>query len=121
MTDYVLAGAPGEITRDRAHQVAGLRKGASEAEAYLCDNFLFAVLKSGMTTVEQEPAQARRAPLGARRAAALSVSNDEECKDAFESICGHRVLTYESRMLSAALQRQDLVLGEAPRRAAAQR
>jgi uncharacterized protein YbcI len=74
-------------------------KGATEAKAYQCDDFLFCVLKGGMTTAERNLLEHGDAELVRHVRLRFQHNNSAAFKDAVERITGRRVLTYESQVL----------------------
>ncbi len=116
MTDFVLSGAQlAKITREMVRiKSQSYGKGATEAKAYQCDNFLFVVLKGGMTTVEQNLLEHGEQRLVREVRLRYQENNGADFKGAVERIGGHRVLTYQSQVLFAPDYTVEIfVLGEA--------
>jgi uncharacterized protein YbcI len=76
-------------------------KGATEAKSYQCDNFLFCVMKGGITTVEQNLLEHGDADLVRQVRLRFQHNNGETFRQAVQRITGRRVLSYESQVLFA--------------------
>jgi uncharacterized protein YbcI len=95
---------PGEqlaaITREMVRiKSQNFGKGATEAKTYQCDNFLFCVLKGGMTTVERNLLEHGDAALVREVRLRFQHNHGETFRNAVERVTGRRVLTYESQVL----------------------
>jgi len=103
------------ITREMVRiKSAHYGKGATEAKTYQCDNFLFSVLKGGMTTVEQNLLKHGEARLVRQVRLRFQESNGENFRAAVERITGRYVLAYESQVLFAPDYTVEIfVLGDA--------
>src|ERR671936_2940513 len=73
-------------------------KGATEAKTYQCDNFLFCVMKGGMTTVERNLLEHGDAALVRQVRLRFQHNNGETFRDTVQRITGRRVLSYESQV-----------------------
>jgi uncharacterized protein YbcI len=76
-------------------------KGATEAKTYQCDNFIFCVMKGGMTPVERNLLEHGDADLVRQVRLRFQQNNGETFRDAVEQITGRRVISYESQVLFA--------------------
>lgn len=76
-------------------------RGATEAKTYQCDDFLFCVLKGGMTTVERDLLEHGDARLVRQVRLRFQENNSEGFTEAVERITGRAVLTYMSQVLFA--------------------
>jgi uncharacterized protein YbcI len=74
-------------------------KGATEAKTYQCDNFLFCVMKGGMTTVEQNLLQHGDADLVREVRLRFQHNNGAAFRDAVQRITARRVVAYESQVV----------------------
>jgi uncharacterized protein YbcI len=74
-------------------------RGATEAKSYQCDDFLFCVLKGGMTIVERDLLAHGDEALVRQVRLRLQLNNADTFRDAVERIAGRRVLTYQSQVL----------------------
>ena len=96
LSGEVLAAISRELVRIKAQHYG---KGATEAKSYLCDNFLFCVLKDGITTVERSLLDHDDAELVRRVRLRFQSNMAETFTEAVERISGREVLTYESQIL----------------------
>jgi uncharacterized protein YbcI len=74
-------------------------KGATEAKTYQCDNFLFCVMKGGMTTVEVNLLEHGDAALVREVRQRFQANNGDAFRNAVERITGRRVVGYESQVV----------------------
>jgi uncharacterized protein YbcI len=74
-------------------------RGATEAKSYQCDNFLFCVLKGGMTVVERDLLAHGDEALVREVRLRFQENNADTFRDAVERIARRRVLTYQSQIL----------------------
>ena len=96
LSGEVLATISREMVRLKASNYG---KGASEAKSYVCDDFLFCVMKGGMTPVERSLLEHGDADLV--RAVRLRFQNNmnDTFVDAVRRLTGREVLTYQSQVL----------------------
>jgi uncharacterized protein YbcI len=100
----VAAELPGQVLAAITREMVRIKsthygKGATEAKTYQCDDFLFCVLKGGLTTVEHNLVQHGDESLVRQVRMRFQENNEDTFKDAVERISGHRVLTYQSQVL----------------------
>jgi uncharacterized protein YbcI len=74
-------------------------KGATEAKSYLCDDWLFCVLKGGMTTVEQTLLQHGEFDLVRQVRLRFQENMDESFMGVVRRLTGRKVLTYQSQVV----------------------
>jgi len=91
-----LAAISREMVRLKAHHYG---KGASEAKSYLCDDWLFCVLKGGMTTVEETLLEHGDSDLVRRVRLRFQENMGESFKDVVSRLTGREILTYESQVV----------------------
>ena len=96
ITGQVLAQISNEMVRLKAELYG---KGPTEAKSYLNDDFLFCVLKGGLTRVEETLIQAGDKGLVRTIRLRFQEQMREEFHGAVERLTGRRVLTYESQIL----------------------
>jgi uncharacterized protein YbcI len=90
-------------------------RGATEAKSYQCDDFLFCVLKGGMTTVERDLLEHGDGDLVRQVRLRFQQNNEPTFTEAVERITGRRVLTYQSQVLFAPDYTVEIfVLGDGP-------
>jgi uncharacterized protein YbcI len=98
-----------EVVRIKASDYG---KGATEAKTYQCDNFLFCVLKGGMTPVEENLLEHGEAQMVRQYRLRFQEANGSNFRGAVERITGIEVLSYESQVLfSPAYTVEIFVLG----------
>jgi uncharacterized protein YbcI len=91
-------------------------RGATEAKSYQCDNFLFCVLKGGMTVVERDLLAHGDEALVREVRLRFQENNADTFCDAVERIARRRVLTYQSQILFEPDYTVEMfVLGDKPR------
>lgn len=74
-------------------------KGATEAKTYVCDDWLFCVLKGGMTTVEQTLLVHGDHDLVRQVRLRFQENMDESFMKVVARVTGHQVLTYASQVV----------------------
>lgn len=74
-------------------------KGATEAKTYQCDNFLFCVMRGGMTTVERNLLEHGEVDLVRQVRARFQHNNGDTFREAVQRITGRHVIGYESQVL----------------------
>src|ERR671922_2448644 len=74
-------------------------KGATEAKTYQCDNFLFCVMKGGMTTIERNLLEHGDADLVRQVRLRFQANNGNMFVEAVQRITGRRVAGYESQVI----------------------
>jgi uncharacterized protein YbcI len=74
-------------------------RGASEGKAYQCDDFLFCVLKGGLTVAERDLLEHGEEQLVREVRLRLQVNNRRAFERAVERITGRQVLAYQSQVL----------------------
>jgi uncharacterized protein YbcI len=74
-------------------------KGATEAKTYVCDDWLFCVLKGGMTTVERTLLEHGENDLVRQVRLRFQENMDDSFTGVIESLTGREVLTYQSQVV----------------------
>jgi uncharacterized protein YbcI len=92
----VLAAITREMVRIKSETYG---KGATEAKSYQCDNFLFCVLKGGVTQVERTLLQHDDQDLVRQVRLRYQELEGHLFMEAVARLSGRRVLTYESQVL----------------------
>lgn len=92
----VLAAISNEMVRLKAQHYG---KGPVEAKTYLNDNFLFCVLKGGLTRVEETLIASGDATLVRQVRLRFQEQMSATFCEPVERLTGRRVLTYESQVL----------------------
>ena len=92
----VLAAITREMVRIKSESYG---KGATEAKSYQCDNFLFCVLKGGLTRVEQTLLSHDDQDLVRHVRMRYQTLEGDAFTQAVERLSGRRVLTYQSQVL----------------------
>jgi uncharacterized protein YbcI len=92
----VLAAISREMVRLKAHHYG---KGPTEAKAYVCDDWLFCVLKGGMTPVEQTLLQHGENDLVRQVRLRFQQNMDESFMGIVSELTGRPVLTYQSQVV----------------------
>ena len=96
LSGEVLAAITREMVRIKSESYG---KGATAAKTYQCDNFLFSVLRGGMTRVEETLLKHEDADLVRPvRRRYLSLEGPAST-DAVERLSGREVLSYQSQVL----------------------
>jgi uncharacterized protein YbcI len=96
ITGETLAMISREMVRLKAQHYG---KGATEAKAYVCDDWLFCVMKGGMTTVEQTLLEHGEKDLVRTVRLRFQQSMDESFTGVVRRLTGREVLTYQSQVL----------------------
>jgi uncharacterized protein YbcI len=96
ITGQVLALVSNEMVRLKAEHYG---KGPTEAKAYLNDDFLFVVLKGGLTRVEETLVRTGDAGLVRTMRLRFQEQMRAEFEGAVERLTGRRVLTFASQIL----------------------
>ena len=96
LSGEVLAAITREMVRIKSESFG---KGATEAKTYQCDNFLFSVLKGGMTRVEKTLLSHDDADLVRQVRLRYQALEGYAFKDAVERLSGREVLSYQSQVL----------------------
>jgi uncharacterized protein YbcI len=101
MASYTLPGEQlAAITREMVRiKSQHYGKGATEAKTYQCDNFLFCVMKGGMTTIEQNLLEHGDADLVREVRLRFQHNNGAAFREAVQRITGQRVVAYESQVV----------------------
>ena len=92
----VLAAISREMVRLKAQYYG---KGATEVKTYVCDDWVFCVLKGGMTTVERTLLEHGEDRLVRQVRIRFQENMDESFMGAVARLTGRRVLTYQSQVL----------------------
>jgi uncharacterized protein YbcI len=74
-------------------------KGPSEAKTYQCDDFVFCVLRGGMTVVERTLLEHGDAELVRQVRMRFQANMDDSFKDAVARLTGRRVVQYQSQVM----------------------
>jgi uncharacterized protein YbcI len=96
LTGEQLAAISREMVRIKSQHYG---RGATEAKAYQCDNFVFCVMKGGLTTVELDLLEHGDAALVRQVRLRFQDNNQGAFKGAVEEVTGREVLTYQSQVL----------------------
>jgi uncharacterized protein YbcI len=96
ITGEQLAAITREMVRIKSQHYG---RGATQAKTYQCDDFLFCVLKGGMTRMERTLLEHGEERLVRQVRLRFQETTLPTFKDAVERITGRRVLTYESQVL----------------------
>ena len=99
LSGEVLAAITREMVRIKSESYG---KGATEAKSYQCDDFLFCVLKGGITRVERTLLNHDDEQLVRQVRLRYQALEGEAFKDAVERLSGRRVVGYESQILFAS-------------------
>jgi uncharacterized protein YbcI len=92
----VLAAISREMVRLKANHYG---KGPTEAKAYVCDDWLFCVLKGGMTAVEQTLLKHGDNDLVRQVRLRFQQNMDESFTEVVRRLTGRQVLTYQSQVV----------------------
>jgi uncharacterized protein YbcI len=92
----VLAAISREMVRLKAQHYG---KGPTEAKAYVCDDWLFCVMKGGMTPVEQTLLQHGDSDLVRQVRLRFQQNMDESFMGVVHELTGRPVLTYQSQVV----------------------
>lgn len=93
-----LAAISRELVRITARSYG---RGADEAKSYQCDDFVFSVLKGGLTPVERNLLDHGEGTLVRDVRVRFQQLNRDLFQGAIERVTGRRVLTYHSQVLFA--------------------
>lgn len=96
LTGEQLASITRELVRIKSRHFG---RGATEGKAYQCDDFLFCVLKGGMTVAERDLLDHGDEDLVRTVRLRLQANNQPAFERAVERIAGRRVLAYQSQVL----------------------
>jgi len=96
LTGEQLASITRELVRIKSRHFG---RGASEGKAYQCDDFVFCVLKGGLTVAERDLLEHGDERLVREVRLRLQVNNQAAFEHAVERISGRRVLAYQSQVL----------------------
>ncbi len=96
LTGEQLAAISREMVRIAAEHYG---RGATEAKSYQCDDFLFCVLKGGLTTVELNLLDHEDTTFVRELRLRFQAHNRETFTSAVEAVSGREVLTYHSQVL----------------------
>jgi uncharacterized protein YbcI len=92
----VLAAISREMVRLKAQHYG---KGPTEAKAYVCDDWLFCVLKGGMTAVEQTLLRHGGSDLVRQVRLRFQENMDQSFTGVVSELTGRQVLTYQSQVV----------------------
>ncbi len=92
----VLGAISREMVRLKAEHYG---KGATEAKTYVCDDWLFCVLKGGMTTVEQTLLEHGDQDLVRQVRLRFQENMDDSFMGVVARLTGRQVLAYQSQVL----------------------
>jgi uncharacterized protein YbcI len=96
LTGEELAAITREIVRVKSQSYG---KGATEAKSYQCDNFLFCVLRGGLTPLERSLLDDGDEALVRQVRLRHQQNRRETFTDVVERIAGARVRTYQSQVI----------------------
>ena len=96
LSGEVLAAISREMVRIKAQHYG---KGATEAKSYVCDQFLFCVMKDGLTPVERHLLDHDDGDLVRHLRLRFQSNMAETFVGAVERLSGHQILTYQSQIL----------------------
>jgi uncharacterized protein YbcI len=91
-----LAAISREMTRLKAQHYG---KGPIEAKTYANDDFIFSVLKGGLTPAESTLSKSGQQDLVRRMRLTFQAEMGHSFREAVESIVGRRVIGYESQVI----------------------
>lgn len=94
LTGEQLAAITREMVRIKSKHFG---RGATEGKSYQCDDFLFCVLKGGMTVAERDLLDHGDAGLVRQVRLRFQENNQSNFEGAVERISGRRVLAYQSQ------------------------
>lgn len=92
----VLAAISREMVRLKAQYYG---KGATEVKTYVCDDWVFCVMKGGMTTVERTLLEHGEEQLVRQVRLRFQENMDQSFMGAVARLTGRRVLTYQSQVV----------------------
>lgn len=96
ITGQILAAVSSEIVRLKAQHYG---KGAVEAKTYLNDDFLFVVMKGGMTKVEETLVGSGDEALVRQVRLRFQEQMSAAFTDAVEKLTGRKVIQYQSQVV----------------------
>jgi len=96
LSGETLAAISREMVRLKAQNYG---KGATEAKSHVCDNFLFCVLKDGITPVERNLLDHDDGDLVRRVRLRFQFNMEDTFVDAVQRLSGHEVLSYASQIM----------------------
>jgi len=96
LTGEQLAGITREMVRIKTKHFG---RGATEGKTYQCDDFVFCVLKGGMTVAERDLLEHGDASLVRQIRLRFQENNQASFEQVVERITGRRVLAYQSQVL----------------------
>lgn len=96
ITKEMLAAISAELVRLKAHHYG---KGPVEAKSYINDNFLFCVMKGGLTRVEETLISSGDEDLVRRVRLRFQEQMHTVFRDAVEKVTGRVVVAYNSQLL----------------------
>lgn len=96
LSGETLAAISREMVRLKAEHYG---RGSSEAKTYACDDWLFCVLKGGMTRVEQTLLEHGERELVRQVRMRFQANMDHSFKDVVEQLTGRGVLGYVSQVM----------------------
>jgi uncharacterized protein YbcI len=96
LTGEQLASITRELVRIKSRHFG---RGATEGKAYQCDDFVFCVLKGGLTVAELDLLSHGDVDLVREVRLRLQIHNQAAFEQAVERIAGRRVLAYQSQVL----------------------
>lgn len=114
LSGETLAAISNEMVRLKAQYFG---KGAVEAKSYLNDNFLFCVLKGGLTKVEHTLLQANRYELVREVRLTFQNEMEEKFREAVERLTGRKVVGYQSQIIFDPDYGIEIFILEAPEKA----
>jgi uncharacterized protein YbcI len=91
-----LATISRELVRLKAQHYG---RGATEAKTYVCDDWLFCVLKGGMTTVERTLLEHGENDLVRQVRLRFQENMDDSFIDVIRQLTGREVITYQSQVV----------------------
>ena len=96
ITGAVLAAISSELSRLKAHNFG---KGPLDTKTYLNDNYLFCVMRGGLTRMEETLLEGGDRDLVRQVRLRFQAQLASTFRAAVERLTGRRVLTYESQVL----------------------
>lgn len=96
ITGEMLASISADLVRLKAHHYG---KGPVEAKSYVNDNFLFCVMKGGLTRVEETLLASGDEALVRQVRLRFQEQMHTVFRDAVEKVTGRVVVTYQSQLL----------------------
>jgi len=123
MSDAITGDQLAAITRDIVRvKSQGSGRGATEAKSYQCDDFIFTVMKDGMTALERNLLEHGDSDLVRQLRLRFQEYNADAFRGAVERIVGRPVVGYHSQVLfDPDYTIEMFVIGAQPRRDPAER